>query len=108
MTRRRTGKNSDEDGAGAGGGMELRDGMDPMALDGRSHGIPLRGLDAQGLRTVIYINIFPNILLSLHPDYVMTHRLTPVAADRTRIECTWAFAPEAVARPDFDPGYAVG
>jgi Rieske 2Fe-2S family protein len=37
----------------------------------------------------------------------MTHRLIPVAADRTRIECSWAFAPEAVAKPDFDPGYAV-
>jgi Rieske 2Fe-2S family protein len=47
------------------------------------------------------------VLLSLHPDYVMTHRLTPVAVDLTRIECTWAFAPEALARPDFEPGYAV-
>ena len=37
----------------------------------------------------------------------MTHRLTPLAADRTRIACTWAFAPEAVAAPGFDPGYAV-
>jgi len=57
---------------------------------------------------VIYIGIFPNVLLSLHPDYVMTHRLVPVAAGETLIECTWAFAPEAVARPDFDPDYAVG
>ena len=67
----------------------------------------LYGLDARGLRTVIYVNIFPNVLLSLHPDYVMTHLIVPVAADRTRIECTWSFAPEAVARPDFDPRYAV-
>jgi Rieske 2Fe-2S family protein len=67
----------------------------------------LRGLDDTGLRTVIYVNIFPNVLLSLHPDYVMTHRLTPLAADRTMIECTWAFAPEAVAAAGFDPGYAV-
>jgi Rieske 2Fe-2S family protein len=37
----------------------------------------------------------------------MTHRLIPIAADRTTIECTWAFAPEAVARDGFDPGYAV-
>jgi len=37
----------------------------------------------------------------------MTHRMIPVAADSTRIECTWAFAPEAAAAPDFDPGYAV-
>jgi len=87
--------------------MDLRDGMETMSLSGSSGGVPLRGLDAQGLRTVIYVNIFPNVLLSLHPDYVMTHRLIPVAADRTTIECTWAFAPEAVERPGFDPAYAV-
>ena len=39
----------------------------------------LRGLDAVGLRTVIYVNLFPNVLLSLHPDYVMVHRLLPLA-----------------------------
>jgi glycine betaine catabolism A len=33
--------------------------------------------------------------------------LTPLAADRTIIECTWAFAPEALDKPGFDPGYAV-
>ena len=87
--------------------MDLRDGTETMSLSGSSGGVPLRGLDAHGLRTVIYVNIFPNVLLSLHPDYVMTHRLIPVAADRTTIECTWAFAPEAVAKPGFDPGYAV-
>ncbi len=103
----RSGENYDANGAWIGGWMDLRDGMDTMSLDGKSHGMPLRGLDAHGLRTVIYVNIVPNVLLSLHPDYVMTHLLVPVAADRTRIECTWAFAPEAVARPDFDPGYAV-
>ena len=103
----RSGENYAADGTWIGGWMDLRDGMATMSLDGSSAGVPLRGLDAQGLRTVIYVNIFPNVLLSLHPDYVMTHRLIPVAADRTTIECTWAFAPEAMARPDFDPGYAV-
>jgi len=103
----RSGENYAADGAWIGGWMDLRDGMATMSLSGESRGVPLRGLDAQGLRTVIYVNIFPNVLLSLHPDYVMTHRLIPVAADRTTIECTWAFAPEAAARPDFDPGYAV-
>jgi Rieske 2Fe-2S family protein len=43
----------------------------------------------------------------LHPDYVMTHRIMPLAAGHTRIECSWAFAPEAVASPSFDPGYAM-
>jgi Rieske 2Fe-2S family protein len=103
----KSGENYASDGAWIGGWMDLRDGMETMSLSGQSGGVPLRGLDAQGLRTVIYVNIFPNVLLSLHPDYVMTHRLIPVAADRTTIECTWAFAPEAVAKPGFDPSYAV-
>jgi phenylpropionate dioxygenase-like ring-hydroxylating dioxygenase large terminal subunit len=103
----KSGENYAADGAWMGGWMDLRDGMDTMSLDGKSDGVPLRGLSQEGLRTVVYINIVPNVLLSLHPDYVMTHRLIPVSAGRTRIECTWAFAPEAVARPDFDPAYAV-
>ena len=103
----KSGENYPPQDAWVGGWMDLRDGMDTMSLDGTSQGIPLRGLDAQGLRTVIYLNIFPNVLLSLHPDYVMTHRLVPVAVDRTMIECTWAFAPETAGTPGFDPGYAV-
>jgi len=103
----KSGENYADDGPWIGGWMDLRDGMATMSLDGSSGGVPLRGLDAQGLRTVIYVNIFPNVLLSLHPDYVMTHRIMPLAADRTRIECSWAFAPEAVASGSFDPSYAV-
>ncbi len=103
----KSGENYDLPGTWVGGTMDLRDGMVTMSLDGTSDGMPLRGLDATGLRTVIYVNVFPNILISLHPDYVMVHRLLPIAADRTRIECSWAFAPEAVQRPGFDPSYAI-
>ena len=102
-----SGENYDSSGAWIGGWMELRDGAVTMSLDGHSNGVPLRGLTGDGLRTVIYVGIFPNVLLSLHPDYVMTHVLVPTAADRTVIECSWAFAPEAVAAPGFDPAYAV-
>lgn len=103
----KSGLNLAAPGTWVGGWMDLRDGMATMSLDGASHGLPLRGLDAEQLRKVLYVGIFPNLLLSLHPDYVMAHRLAPVAADRTRIECSWAFAPESLAQPGFDPGYAV-
>jgi len=103
----RSGENYAAPGTWVGGWMDLRDGMATMSLDGASRGAPLRSLDEEGLRTVIYVNIFPNVLLSLHPDYVMTHRLLPLAAGRTQIECTWAFAPESLAQPGFDPGYAI-
>ncbi|HEY6492774.1 MAG TPA: aromatic ring-hydroxylating dioxygenase subunit alpha [Trebonia sp.] len=102
-----SGENYASSGAWIGGWMELRAGAVTMSLDGHSDGVPLRGLSADGLRTVAYVGVFPNVLLSLHPDYVMTHVLRPTAADRTVIECSWAFAPEAVERPGFDPSYAV-
>jgi Rieske 2Fe-2S family protein len=51
---------------------------------------------------VNYLGLFPNLLVSLHPDYVMTHRLEPLAPGLTAIECSWYF-PAAVA----DPSYAV-
>jgi Rieske 2Fe-2S family protein len=51
--------------------------------------------------------VFPNILISLHPDYAMVHRLTPLAANRTQIECSWWFAPESIEAEGFDPAYAM-
>ena len=107
MSPPKSGENYSAPGIWVGGWMDLRDGMATMSLDGTSSGVALRGLDATGLRTVIYVGIFPNLLLSLHPDYVMVHRMIPLAPNRTQIECTWAFAPESLAQPGFDPGYAI-
>ena len=86
--------------------MDLREGMETMSLDGRSGGVLLRGLDGEGLRTVIYVNIFPNVLVSLHPDYVMTHRLTPLAADRPASSAPGRSLPRSLDGPSFDPSYA--
>ncbi|HEY4703165.1 MAG TPA: SRPBCC family protein, partial [Streptosporangiaceae bacterium] len=63
----KSGENYAARGTWVGGWMDLRDGMATMSLDGTSHAPALRGLDAAGLRTVIYVNVFPNVLLSLHP-----------------------------------------
>ena len=107
VTRPGSGENYPATGSWIGGWMELRPGAETMSFDGASAGLPLRGLSGARLRTVVYLSIFPNVLLSLHPDYVMTHLIRPLGPDRTRIECTWSFDPEAVCRPGFDPGYAV-
>ncbi len=104
-----SGANHQHPGSGAwvAGWMDIRDEYATMSLDGRTSGTPLRGLDERRRRIVDYIGLFPNVLISLHPDYVMTHVLTPLDVDRTRIVCEWHFAPEDVARPDFDPSFAV-
>ena len=93
-------------GAWMGGWMDLREGYDTMSLDGRTSATPLRGLEEWRRHIVDYIGLFPNLLISPHPDYVMTHILTPLSPDRTRIQCAWAFSPEDVERDGFDPGFA--
>jgi Rieske 2Fe-2S family protein len=100
------GDNLEPEGAWVGGPMDLYDGVETMSLDGKSHAPNLPRLYEGQDRTVYYFQLFPNLLISLHPDYVMTHRLQPLAPDRTAVECEWLFSPEAIAREGFDPSYA--
>jgi len=93
-------------GSWVGGSMELEDTAETMSLTGASRGVPLRGLDAKQRREVYYFGLFPNLLISLHPDYVMAHRLEPLGPGETFVECTWLFPPEARERDGFDPAYA--
>jgi glycine betaine catabolism A len=102
-----SGANIDDDGDWLGGWMELRPNAETMSLDGRSGGVAIAQLDDQAKRTVMYLAVLPNLLISLHPDYVMTHLLTPLAPDRTRIRCSWAFPADVAASEAFDPSYAV-
>jgi phenylpropionate dioxygenase-like ring-hydroxylating dioxygenase large terminal subunit len=102
-----SGENYDLPGAWVGGSMDLRDSAETMSLDGRSLGLPISGVPAGERRRVGYFGLFPNLLLSLHPDYVMVHRLVPLAADRTFVECSWYFPPAAFDREGFDPAYAM-
>jgi Rieske 2Fe-2S family protein len=94
------------EGAGAwcGGSMTLAEGVETMATDGGHGRKPIDGVD---LRSILYFLIFPNTLVSLHPDYVMLHTLWPKAPDRTEVVCEWYFEPEAIAAADFDPTDAV-
>src|SRR5918993_2236163 len=86
--------------------MELEDHAETMSLTGESFALMLPHLTALQEREVYYYQLFPNLLISLHPDYVMTHRLNPLAPDRTAVECEWLFSREAVEQEGFDPSYA--
>lgn len=94
-----SGDNLERPGAWVGGTMLFRDGAQTMSLDGRSQGRPIEGAPQD---SVLYVQLFPNLLISGHPDYLMTHRVLPLAPDRTWIECSWYF-PDA----EIDPSYAV-
>jgi Rieske 2Fe-2S family protein len=87
--------------------MDLKEHADTMSLSGESGATPLPGLTEEQRRQVYYFGLFPNLLISLHPDYVLTHRIEPLSPGRSRVECQWLFGPETVEQPSFDPTYAV-
>jgi len=63
--------------------------------------------EIENLQRVFYYSIFPNMLLSLHPEYVMVHQLWPQSPERTLIVCDWLFHPDAFTRKDFKPEDAI-
>ena len=39
----------------------------------------------------------PQVFINLVPDHVILHRMYPLAADRTVIECDWLYLPDVIA-----------
>ncbi len=98
------------DGPFLGGFMRITKG-NSLTMSGNTCALPVGDMEAADFRRVFYYSIFPNMLLSMHPDYVMVHQLWPQSPDRTLIYCDWFFHPEAaeVGQPGgtgiTDPGY---
>lgn len=90
-----------------GGPMLLREGFTTMSSTGHSQRAPLPGLGEADRHLVRYYHVYPNVMFALHPDYVLTHTVWPLAPDRSRVECAFLFAPEELARPGFDADDAV-
>nr|WP_202556098.1 aromatic ring-hydroxylating dioxygenase subunit alpha [Streptomyces sp. SID4950] len=42
------------------------------------------------------ITVKPTVFVNLVPDHVILHRMYPLAADRTVVECDWLYAPQVV------------
>jgi len=101
-----SGLNLPATGMWIGGWMDLEQGATTMSLTGQGSAPQLPGLSAEQRHRVYYLALFPNLLISAHPDFVLTHRLEPMSPTRTVVECRTLF-PLAVARGDgFDDAYA--
>jgi glycine betaine catabolism A len=103
LTPPTSGENDLVDGPFTGGFMVINEGSESLTMSGRSCGVVVGDLPEEDLNRVYYYAIFPNMLLSLHPDYVMFHTLWPEAPDRTRIFCSWLFHPDTIGNPAYDP-----
>jgi phenylpropionate dioxygenase-like ring-hydroxylating dioxygenase large terminal subunit len=78
-----------------------------LTLSGETCALPVGSFGDADFRFVFYYSVFPNMLLSLHPDYVMVHQLQPQSPERTLILCEWLFNPKGFERSDFNPDDAV-
>lgn len=102
-----SGRNDLHEGAFLGGYSTLRDERGSLTTSGHTSRAPLSGVTGEELSRVYYYTIFPSLLLSLHPDYVMVHYVIPIEASRTRVVCEWFFEPSAMQQPGFDASDAV-
>ena len=94
-----------EDGAGFNGGpMRLRAGFETMSMSGRAAGARLCATPGEDSNLAHYYVVYPNLMLGIHPDYLVTHRVWPLAVDRSRIVCELFFAPETIGAAEFDAG----
>ena len=67
-----------------------------FTIDGGSGLDRIPGVSEEQDRRYYAITVRPNVFISLVPDHVIFHRMYPMAADRTVVECDWLYLPEVV------------
>lgn len=97
-TPARTSSSHTDDDAWLEGTMDLAPGAETVSPSGRRDGRPFVAAPAD--RGAVHDALgFPLLLVSLQPDYLLTYRLAPLAADATSVEFTLLVHPEAAAWP---------
>ncbi len=88
-------------GTYCGGAMGFKPGVETLSTDGKRRRAILPGLSGEDRALVNYFAIYPNLLLTLHPDYMMTITIWPQDAGRTKLIAEWHFDPDEMSRPGF-------
>ncbi len=102
VTPYKTACNDLQQGAILGGPMQLADGFCTVTRDGKAIAPAFPELDLARQRHVYYYTVFPNWFVSAHPDYVMIHRIQPIAVNHSKVYCDFLVAadtPEVAAEP---------
>jgi len=88
-------------GTYCGGAMGFKEGVETLSIDGQRRRHFLPNLSPRDREVVHYFAIYPNFLLTLHPDYMMTITIWPQDCGRTRLVAEWYFHPDEIAKPGF-------
>ncbi len=80
-----------------GGYMEIRPPNESATLNGKAAGRLISDtIPKDDQKRAYYYSLFPNMLLSIHPDYANYYIIKPVAVDRTIVESAWMFHPHTL------------
>jgi Rieske 2Fe-2S family protein len=80
-----------------GHGAEFGEEIKGFTVDGSEGFDKLPGVSDDQDRRYYAITIKPQVFINLVPDHIIFHRMYPVAADRTIVECDWLYSKEVVA-----------
>jgi len=86
-----------------GGRMDLNPGVKTMTMSGQSDRALLPELGEDERRHVYYYWVMPNLLLSLHPDYVVTYTIWPKSPRESEVICEFHFHKDEIGKPGFTP-----
>jgi glycine betaine catabolism A len=79
-----------------GHGAEFGEEVRGFTVDGSEGFDRLPGVAEDQDRRYYAITVKPTVFVNLVPDHVIFHRMFPVAADRTVVECDWLYSREVV------------
>ena len=97
-------------GSWCGGSMYLTaEDAATMAREGghSSNRAMIEGLTEADRKLIFYFVLFPNALVSMHPDYVMLHTLYPRGPGKTEVICEFFFERRTFEADGFDPSDAI-
>ena len=80
-----------------GHGAEFGDDVQGFTVDGSAGVEHIPGVTEDQDRRYYAITVRPQVFVNLVPDHVIIHRMFPLAADHTIVECDWLFLPDVVA-----------
>jgi Rieske 2Fe-2S family protein len=79
-----------------GHGAEFGENVQGFTVDGSEGLDHIPGVDGEHDRKYYAVTVNPQVFINLVPDHVIFHRMFPVAADRTVVECDWLYMPHVV------------
>ena len=97
-------RHDSSNGAVLGGYMDLTKERGSMTMNGKAAAPPVCDVSGDDLQRIYYYSIFPNLLLTPHPDFVLFHHITPLGPDKINNDCYWLFRPEIINDPEAQTG----